>query len=86
MIPMVEIFMVRYLKLTADLNTFDDLRLAGTAFKMDLRKPFAPQPMQENIKRAYYQNQLWIEAPITDAILEMITQLYGLWEKKYNSS
>ena len=63
---------VRCLKPTKDLESFDDLRLAAfnsNSLKMDLRKFPAQQPMQESI---FKLQQLWILAPLEDG-LEMKT-------------
>jgi len=71
MIQMAETFLVRCLKPTTDLETFDDLRLAAfnsNALKMDFeRTPCTSANARKHIQRAYYQQQLWIQAPFRNA-------------------
>ena len=62
------------------LKTFDDLRLAAfnsNSLKMDFEKiPCTSAKARKHIQRAYYQQQLWIQAPLKDG-LEINTELYG---------
>ena len=75
---------VRCLKPTKDLETFDDLRLAAfnsNSLKMEFEKiPCTSANARKHIQRAYYQQQLWIQAPLEDG-LEMNTELYGFTKK-----
>ena len=75
---------VRCLKPTKDLETFDDLHLAAfnsNSLKMDFEKiPCTSANARKHIQRAYYQQQLWIQAPLKDG-LEMNTELYGFTKK-----
>ena len=82
---------VRFLKPTKDLETFDDLRIAAlelllsNSLKMDFEKiPCTSANARKHIQRAYYQQQLWIQAPLEDG-LEMNTESYG-FTKRFNSS
>ena len=65
-------------------ETFDDLHLAAfnsTSLKMDFEKiPCTLANTRNHIQRAYYQQQLWIEAPLKDG-LEMKSELYGFTKK-----
>ena len=79
---------VRCFKPTKDLETFDDLHLAAfnsNSLKMDFEKiPYTSANARKHIQMAYYQQQLWIQAPLEDG-LEMNTELYG-FTKKFNCS
>ena len=75
---------VRCLKPTNDWETFDDLHLAAfnsNSLKMDFEKiPSTSANARKHIQRAYYQQQLWIQAPLEDGF-EMNTELYGFTKK-----
>ena len=66
-----------------DLETFDDLHLAAVnsnSLKMDFEKiPCTSANARKHIQRPYYQQRLWIQAPLKDG-LEMVSQ------RKFNSS
>ena len=85
MIQMAKTFLVKCLKPTTDLETFDDLCLVvfnGNALKMDFeRTPCTSANARKHIQRAYYQQQLWIQAPFRDATLEMNIESYGFVRK-----
>ena len=84
MIQAAENYLVRCLKPTKDLETFDDLRLVAfnsNSLKMDFEKiPYTSANARKHIQRAYYQQQLWIQAPLKVG-LEMNTELYGFTKK-----
>ena len=67
-----------------DLETFDDLRLAAfnnNSLKMDFEKiPCTSANARKHIQRSYYQQQLWIQAPLKDS-LEMNAESYGFTKK-----
>ena len=75
---------VTCLKSTKDLETFDDLHLAAfnsNSLKMDFEKILCTSAnARKRIQRAYYQQQLWIQAPLEGG-LEMNTELYGFTKK-----
>ena len=77
---MAENCLVRFLKPTKDLETFDELHLAAfnsNSLKMDFEKiPCMSANARKYIQRTYYQQQLWIHAPLKDG-LEMNTESYG---------
>ena len=85
MIQMAETFLVKCLKPTTDLETFDDLCLTafnGNALKLDFKRtPCTSANTKKHIQRAYYQQQLWIQAPFRDVTLEMNTESYGFVRK-----
>ena len=74
---------VRCLKPTNGLEIFDDLCLAAfnsNSLKMDFEKILCTSAnARKHIQMAYYQQQLWIQAPLEDG-LEMVSQ------RKFNSS
>ncbi len=78
-IQMAETFLVKCLKPSADLQTFDDLRLAAfdsNALKMDFEKtPCTSTNARTHIHRSYYQQQLWVQ--FRDATLIMNAESYG---------
>ena len=81
MIQTPENYLVRCLKPTKDLETFDDLRLAAfnsNSLKIGFEKiPCTSANARKQFQRAYYQQQLlWIQAPLKDG-LEMNAELYG---------
>ena len=80
-IEMAETFLVKCLKPVTDLETFDDLRVAAfssNALKMDFEKTACTSTnAKKHIQRAYYQLQLWIQAPFRDATLLMNAEAYG---------
>ena len=63
--------LVKCLEPATDLKTFDDLCLAAfncNALKMDFEKTACTLTnARKHIHRAYYQLQLWIQAPFRDA-------------------
>ena len=86
-IQMAETFLVKCLKPTTDLETFDDLRLAAfnsNALKLDFaRTACTSTNARKHIHRAYYQVQLWVQAPFRDATLTMDAEAYG-FERREN--
>ena len=66
-IEMAETFLVKCLRPSTDMETFDDLRLAAfnnNALKMDFEKtPCTSSNIKKHIQIAYYQQQLWVQAP-----------------------
>ena len=68
---MAETFLVKCLKPSTDLETFDDLRLAAlnsNALKMNFEKTACTSAnARKHIHRAYFQLQLWVQAPFRDA-------------------
>ena len=86
-IQMAEAFLVKCLKPKTDLETFDDLRVtafSSKALKMDFEKTACTSTnARKHILRAYYQLQLWIQAPFRDATLLMNAEAYG-FERKDN--
>ena len=84
---MAEVFLAKCLKPTTDLETFDDLRVtafSSNALKMDFEKtPCTSTNARKHILRAYYQLQLWIQAPFRDATRLMNAEAYG-FERKDN--
>ena len=79
-IQMAETFLVKCLKKT-DLETFADLRFhafASSALKMDFeRAPCTSRNARKHIKRAFYQQQLWVQAPFRDATTLLNAEFYG---------
>ena len=71
---------------TKDLETLDDLHLAAfnsISLKMDFEKiPCTSANARKHIERAYYQQQLWIQAPLKDG-LEMNAELYGFTNRSW---
>jgi len=86
-IQMAETFLIKCLKPTTDLETFDDLRLAvfnRNALKLDFeRTACISTNARKHIHRAYYQVQLWVQTPLRDATLTMDAEAYG-FERKGN--
>ena len=86
-IQMAETFLVKCLKPTTDLETFDDLRLTAfnsNALKMDFERTACTSTnARKHIHRAYYQLQLWVQAPFRDATLTMNAEAYG-FERRGN--
>ena len=80
-IQMAETFLVRCLKPTTDLETFDDLHLAAfnsNALKLDFERTACTLTnARKHIYRAYYQVQLSVQAPFRDAPLTMDAEAYG---------
>ena len=80
-IQMAETFLVKCLKPATDLQTFDDLRLAAfnrNALKLDFERTACTSTnARKHIHRAYYQVQLWVQAPFRDASLTMDAEAYG---------
>ena len=78
---MAETFLVKCLKPSTDLETFDDLRLAAfnsNALKMDFEKATCTSAnARKHIHRAYYQHQLWVQAPFRDATTILDAESYG---------
>ena len=81
-IQMAETFLVKCIKPSTDLETFDDLRLAAynsNSLKMNFdRTACTTINARKHIQRAYYQQQLWVQAPFRDATLTMNAESYGL--------
>ena len=86
-VQMAETFLVRCLKPTTDLETFDSLRLAvfnSNALKLDFERTACTSTnARKHIYRAYYQVQLWVQAPLRDASLTMSAEAYG-YERRDN--
>ena len=84
---MAETFLVRCLKPTTDLETFYDLRLAAfnsNTLKLDFERTACTSTnARKHIYRAYYQVQLWVQAPFRDASLTMDAEAYG-FERREN--
>ena len=80
-IEMAETFLVKCLKPSTDLETFDDLCLASfnsNALKVNFERTACTSTnAKKHIRRAYYQQQLWIKAPFRDATLTMNPESYG---------
>lgn len=80
-IDMAETFLVKCLRPSTDLETFDDLRLAAfnnSVLKMDFEKiPCTSTNIRKHIQRAYYQQQLWVQAPFGDASVTTNAESYG---------
>ena len=53
------------------------MHLPAVPSRWTLREPLAPQEMQGNIKRAFYQQQLWVQAPFRDATTLLNAEFYG---------
>ena len=85
-IQMAEIFLVRCVKPTTDLETFDDLCLAAfnsNALKLDFERTACTSTnARKYICRAYYQVQLWVQAPFRDAFLTMDAEAYSFKRKE----
>ena len=81
MIQMAETFLVKCLKPSTKLETFDELRLSefeNNALNMDLEKaPCTSDNAKKHIQRSYYQVQLWVQAPFRDATFIMNPEMYG---------
>ncbi|KAF3844347.1 hypothetical protein F7725_017651, partial [Dissostichus mawsoni] len=80
-IQMAETFLVKCLKPSTDLETFDDLRIAAfdsNALNMDFERTTCTSTnARKHILRGYYQQQLWVQAPFRDATLIMNAESYG---------
>ena len=80
-IHMAETFLVKCLKPSTDMQSFDNLCLNAfdcNALKMDFEKtPCTSTNASKHILRAYYQQQLWVQAPFRDATLIMNAESYG---------
>ena len=78
---MAETFLVRCLKPTTDLETFDDLRSIAILSSWTLKKTAAA------CKEAYLQSilsstQQWVQAPLRDASLTMEAEAHGFEGRK----
>ena len=84
-IQMAETFLVKCLKPSTDMKTFDDLRIApfdSNVLKMDFERTACTSTnARKHIQRAYYQQQLWVQAPCTDAISILNADAYGFVRK-----
>ena len=80
---MAELFLVKCLKSSADLETFNALRVGSfdkNSLKFDSEKTACTSSnARKHIRRSYYQVQLWIQAPHRDASQFLNAELYG-WE------
>lgn len=80
-VRMAELFLVKCLKPSTDLETFNDLRVDAfnsNALKLDFEKtPCTSVNARKHILRAYYQQQLWVRAPFEDVSLSMNAESYG---------
>ncbi len=78
---MAETFLAKCLKPSMDLETFDDLRLLAfnsNALKIDFEKTACTSAnARKHIHRAYFQLQLWIQAPFRNATTIMDAESYG---------
>ena len=83
---MAETFLVRCLKPATNLQTFDDLLLAAfnsNALKLDFERAACTSiNARKHIYRAYYQVQLWVQAPFRDASLTMDAEAYDFERRK----
>ena len=81
-VQMAETSLVKCLKPATDLKTFDDLRLAAfncNALKMDFEKTACTSTnARKHIHGAYYQLQLWIQAPFRYASSLLNAESYGI--------
>ena len=80
---MAETFLVKCLKPSSFLQTFDELRIDtfdNNALKLDFEKT-ACTNIRLHIKRSYYQMQLWIQAPFRDASTLLNVEDYGFVTK-----
>ena len=77
-VQMAETFLVRCL---TDHETFDEMHLAAfnsNALKMDFEKtPCTSANARKHIQRAYYQQQLWVQAPFRDASTILTAETFG---------
>ncbi|CAB3981218.1 Hypothetical predicted protein [Paramuricea clavata] len=77
---MAELFLVKCLKPSTELETFDELRLAAfdsNSLKLDFEKTVCTSTnARKHIQRSYYQMELWIQAPFRDASLLMSAESY----------
>ena len=68
---MAETFLVKRLKQTTNVETFDDLHVASfssNALKVDFEKTACTSVnARKHVQRGYYHLQLWIEALFRDA-------------------
>ena len=84
-IQMAERFLVKCLKPSTDMETFDDLRIAAfdsNVLKMDFERTACTSTNAgKHIQRAYYQQQLWVQAPFTDATSILNADAYGFIRK-----
>lgn len=81
---MAELFLVKCLKSSTELETFNELRVASfdtNSLKFDYEKTACTSSnARMHIRRSYYQVQLWIQAPYRDASQYLNAELYG-WER-----
>ena len=86
-IKLAENFLVKCLKPSTYLETFDELRIDtfdNNALKLDFEKTACTSTnIKMHIKRSYYQMQLWIQAPFRDASTLLDAEDYG-FERKNN--
>ena len=80
-IQLAENFLVKCLKPTTHLETFDELRIDtfdNNALKLDFEKTACTSTnIRLHIQRSYYQSQLWIQAPFRDATTLLNAEDYG---------
>ncbi|KAI4833001.1 hypothetical protein KUCAC02_015935 [Chaenocephalus aceratus] len=80
-IQLAETFLVKCLKPSTDLKTFDDLRHAAfdsNALKMDFERTTCTSTnARKHIHRGHHQQQLWVQAPFRDATSIMNAENYG---------
>jgi hypothetical protein len=80
-VTMAETFLVQCLKPSTDMQSFDDLRLSAydcNALTMDFEKtPCTSTNGRKHILRAYYQVQLWVQAPFRDASMIINAESHG---------
>ena len=78
---MAESFLVKCLKPSTKLETFDEIRLSefeSNALNIDLEKtPCTSANARTHIQRANYQTQLWIQALFRDATLQLNAETHG---------
>ena len=75
-----EHFLVKCIKPSSRLETFDELRVNDfeTTLKVDLEKtPCTSANARKHIKRSFYQVQLWVQAPFRDASMILNPEMYG---------
>lgn len=82
---MEEIFLVRCLKPSVDMETFDDLPIDAfdsNVLKMDFERTACNSAYAtKHIQRAHYQQQLRIQAPFTDATSILNADAYDFVRK-----
>jgi hypothetical protein len=80
-IQLAEIFLVKCLKPSTHLETFDQLRIDtfdNNALKLDFEKTACTSTnIKTHIQIRYYQMQLWIQAPFRNTTTLLNAEYYG---------